>query len=273
MPRRARTLLAAVAVAAATAVVAPPARAVTGSVPDGDAHPYAGVVVRYVDGDPTPQQGCSGVLVAPTVFLTAAHCVAPWSGQTGITRTVTFDPQWSATDPPSAQYAVSAWAVPPGYGARLPGGMPAEDVAVVLLAEPVDGIAPARLPAAGLLDRLTAPGGQHGLRFDVVGYGGPGVDTGGGPPQPVFPSDVVRNAATASFERLTPTHLVTEAVINLGEGTNCYGDSGSPHLVAGTDVVVATSSWIQGLCQSWSASVRLDTPEVRAFLSPFVALP
>jgi hypothetical protein len=273
MPRRTLPLLGSLALVLAVTVAAPRAQAVTNAVPDGDGHPYAGVVVRYDDGDPTPQQGCSGVLVAPSVFLTAAHCVASWAGQTGVTRDVTFDPHWSAGDPPSPQYAVAGWAIPPGFGARLPGGMPAEDVAVVELASPAVGIVPARLPTAGLLDQLTAPGGQHFVGFDVVGYGGPGVDTGGGHPQPVFDADAVRQVATASFERLSPTHLATDAVTNLGEGTNCYGDSGSPHLVAGTDIVVATSSWIQPLCRSWSYSVRLDTPDIRAFLAPFVQLP
>jgi hypothetical protein len=273
MPRRALPLLGSLALVLAVTVGAPPAQAVTNSAPDGGGHPYAGVIVRYDDGDPTPYQGCSGVLVAPAVFLTAAHCVVSWSGQTGVTRYVTFQPQWSADDPPQRLSAIAGWAIPPGFGTRLPGGMPAQDVAVVELAAPVTGIVPARLPTAGLLDQLTAPGGQHFVAFDVVGYGGPGVDTGGGRPQPVVAATAVRQVATASFERLSPTHLVTDAVTNLGEGTNCYGDSGSPHLVAGTDVVVSTSSWIQGLCRSWSASVRLDTPDIRAFLATYVALP
>jgi hypothetical protein len=131
----------------------------------------------------------------------------------------------------------------------------------------------AQLPTAGLLDQLTAPGGQHFVTFDVVGYGASGVDMGGGPPQPTPITDATRELATASLEHLTPTHLATDAVTNLGEGTNCYGDSGSPHLVSGTNVVVATSSWIQGLCQSWSYSVRLDTPDIRAFLANNVTLP
>ena len=46
------------------------AAAITGSTPDGEAHPYVGALV--VDGS----VACSGVLIAPTVFATAGHCGA-----------------------------------------------------------------------------------------------------------------------------------------------------------------------------------------------------
>jgi hypothetical protein len=49
-------------------------------------------------------------------------------------------------------------------------------------------------------------------------------------------------------------------------GGNCYADSGSPHLVAGSNVVVATSSWIDTMCEALSANPRVDTADVRAFL-------
>lgn len=44
-----------------------PAGAVTDGVPDGDAHPYVGLVVFY-DEAGTPTHRCSGTLLSPTVF-------------------------------------------------------------------------------------------------------------------------------------------------------------------------------------------------------------
>ena len=57
------------------AVLAPalPAAAITYGVPDGNAHPNVGGLVApepYPDGTSIY---CSGTLIAPTVFLTAAH--------------------------------------------------------------------------------------------------------------------------------------------------------------------------------------------------------
>lgn len=40
---------------------------------DGDAHPYVGIAVAKDDF-------CSGVLVSPTLFITAGHCTAAFAG-------------------------------------------------------------------------------------------------------------------------------------------------------------------------------------------------
>jgi hypothetical protein len=50
------------------------AYAITNGQPDGDAHPYVGIVVTYDDQGNVAFMA-SGVLLSPTVFLTAAHVI------------------------------------------------------------------------------------------------------------------------------------------------------------------------------------------------------
>ena len=53
------------------------AGAITNGVPDGDDHPYVGLLVFdvYVPGvGNVPAWRCSGALIAPNVVLTAGHC-------------------------------------------------------------------------------------------------------------------------------------------------------------------------------------------------------
>ena len=46
--------------------------AITNGQPDGNAHPYVGLMVA-LDEDGVPQWRCSGSLLSPTVFLTASR--------------------------------------------------------------------------------------------------------------------------------------------------------------------------------------------------------
>src|SRR5437762_2343685 len=53
-----------------------PAHAITQGQPDGGLHPNVGAVLADYDGQsPGPDIVCSGTLIAPTVFLTVAHCI------------------------------------------------------------------------------------------------------------------------------------------------------------------------------------------------------
>jgi hypothetical protein len=58
---------------------------------DGNLHPNVGVVVAEVDGEKfTP---CSGNLIAPTVFVAAAHCLEFIESRGATQVWVTFDSQ------------------------------------------------------------------------------------------------------------------------------------------------------------------------------------
>src|SRR6476660_4037357 len=87
-----RVFTACVAVLLGTLAFSSSAGAITYGSPDGDAHPEVGALlapVAYSDGT---WEACSGTLISPTVFLTAAHC------DLGVSRVaVTFDSSYDST--------------------------------------------------------------------------------------------------------------------------------------------------------------------------------
>ena len=175
-----RLLLLAAATVLAVLVPATPAVAITYGVPDGDAHPAVGGLVsptQYSDGT---WIYCSGTLISPTVFLTAAHC-----GETGERVTVTFDTAYQAGDP----VYTGTFQADPLYTYKQ---NDPHDIAVVVLDEPVEGITPALLPEAGSLSGLSV-----GQPFTSVGYGAYEVTNSPGGHQYLY--DDVRQVATGSL--------------------------------------------------------------------------
>src|SRR4051812_32284676 len=132
-----RSLLAAAALAAAL-IPAAPAAAITNGAPDGNGHPNVGGLLAdaaYSDGT---WIYCSGTLISPTVYLTAAHCD---EGGTGRVR-VTFDSAYQKGD---KAYAGTFHGDPAYSGVQSD----THDIAVVVLDKAITGITPAKLPKAG----------------------------------------------------------------------------------------------------------------------------
>ena len=68
-----RPIIAAITALTLLLVVGIPAAAIIDGEPDGDRHPYVGMVfIPAGEGDYA--YACSGTLIAPTVFLTAGPC-------------------------------------------------------------------------------------------------------------------------------------------------------------------------------------------------------
>lgn len=158
----------------------------------------------------------------------------------------------------------------PRTGTRAPargGQNNTYDIAVIVLDRPVTGITPARLPTAGLLDQLAL----RSQRFVAVGYGTVREDKTGGPQSFFF--DAQRRFARQGFLSLTKSWLKLSMNPSTGSGGTCYGDSGGPHFLGSSNVVVSITVTGDRFCRATDVTYRLDTPWARAFLSQFVTLP
>ncbi len=230
-----------------------PAYAITNGQPDGGGHPNVGGLVsptQYSDGT---WLYCSGTLISPTVFLTAAHCAE------GALVTVTFSPAYQAGD----KTYTGTWYADPLYNQKQ---NDPHDIAVVVFDKPIKGIVPARLPAADSLSDLS--GDQQ---FTSVGYGAYEVTNGPGGHRYLY--NDVRMVATGTLNAINPAWLRISMNPSTGNGGTCYGDSGGPNFLGTTDIVAATTITGDAVCRSTNVDYRLDTPSARAFLGQFVDLP
>ena len=235
-----------------------PAAAITYGVPDGTAHPQVGALLApeaYSDGTWVT---CTGTLISPTVFLTAAHC------DQGVSRVeVTFD---TVYDRASGTTYWGTWHADADYDQAQ---SDPHDIAVVVLDRAVRGITPALLPAEGALSEL-----GRGTSFTSVGYGAQSVTIDHGP---TFHYADVRYVATGTLNAVNPSWLRISMNPSHGDGGTCYGDSGGPNFLAAsageTDVVAATTITGDTMCRATNVVYRLDSPSARGFLAQYVTLP
>jgi secreted trypsin-like serine protease len=234
--------------------MATPAHAITNGELDGTQHPNVGALVsptQYSDGT---WLYCSGTLISPTVFLTAAHCD---EGTASVT--VTFDTAYVDGD----KTYTGTWYADPLYNQKQDDP---HDIAVVVFDKPIKGITPARLPAEDSLSDLS--GSQQ---FTSVGYGAYEVTKGPGGHQYLY--NDVRMVATGTLNAVNPAWLRISMNPATGNGGTCYGDSGGPNFLGTTDIVAATTITGDAVCRSTNVTYRIDTASARAFLGQFVTLP
>lgn len=256
-------------VAVAAMMQSQPANAIIGGQNDGSGHPYVGGIdVRPIPN--VPIFTVSGVLISPTVLLTAGHTTRRFE-LAGLTQArVTFDPVASDS---STWYTGTVHTSPDFDPASMtnPG-----DLGVIVFDTPVPDITPAALPTANLLDQVGAEELRH-TTLNVVGYGisrSVGGLNGGGRPGPDPTSTGTRKLAEQTAVSFTEAWLRLRMV---GDAEVCIGDSGSPSLVDGSNLIygitIAEGSLAGRQCRSEPWDVRVDTPSARAFLGKYVALP
>ncbi|MEN8260417.1 MAG: trypsin-like serine protease [Pseudomonadota bacterium] len=232
--------------------------------PDGDAHPYVGLVIFDVEGQPSHR--CSGTLLTPTLFLTAGHCTAGTDAARIWFETEITDPFFPFTGGTSISGTPHTH---PDF-ADFAGFPNTSDVGVVILDEPVWMPVYGQLPDVGALDGLDSRRGLQNQHFTIVGYGLQAV-------VPSLMADRVRYQGTPMLVELNSArtggfniHLSS----NRGKrapGGSCFGDSGGPALLHDSDVVAGVGSFVLNRnCVGAGFYYRVDTDHAQDFINDFL---
>jgi hypothetical protein len=239
------------------------AEAITGGKLAGAGDIHA-TVALYGDYEGALAVFCSGVLVAPTVVLTAAHCVTHTDRKSGAFTTAYLPAEVSViagvvhAGAAAEMRAVAAVVTHQGFDGDDnldPGDNPeglghADDLALLLLAAPAADRPWAAIPPLAALD-AAMPAGTS-LRITGYGYDGPSEQTAGYGSLYVAETPFVRRNA---FEL---------AAGGAGEPDACPGDSGGPAYLArdgALEVVGITSrGWQSGQALCGEGSVWTLAP-------------
>ncbi len=271
---------------ALTFPMASPAAAVTNGQPDGNNHPYVGLIVFYsgvnsTTGLPIPLWRCSGSLLSNSTFLTAAHCVTDptpafayiWfnpvpQGQTSTTPDPTKYPYGGYDAKGTVMHVLSGYTTGNPKSGGLP-GFDYHDVAVVIISlwTTTPPSTYAHLPAAGFVDTLAMK-----TQISIVGYGvsdkyqmsGPPYDRWHGRVRLYAPAQLIQSADVISAEYLKLT-----ANPGQGKGGTCFGDSGGPILYG--NVVLGVNSFVTNSnCAGVTYSNRVDTSAALTFINGYL---
>jgi hypothetical protein len=258
-----RTVLAAVVTMSLVGLLGSPASAITYGTKDRGRHPEVGMLIGDFDG--TYDWICSGTLISPTVFLTAAHCT-DYLASTGARP---HDVWVSFASRFSNHIALlrGTFHQDPSYGSG--GENDPHDIAVVVLDHAVHGITPATVIGAGELASVD----RKDQIFTAVGYGTERHTKQGGAQSIV--GGGTRKYALQTANTLTDAWLKLSMNPSTGNAGSCYGDSGGPHFLGGIQSSVVASITITGdaVCKSTDTTYRLDTASARDFLQDYVTLP
>ncbi|MEO6950576.1 MAG: trypsin-like serine protease [Polyangia bacterium] len=189
---------------------------------------------------------CTASVIAPTVLLTAAHCVAP--GEIGQGATFVALPSGNLNESTTERWTVKETHFDPAFDAtRITSG---HDIAVVILDEPVK-LAPLAVNQADIASLV-------GSKVRLVGYGvnDGTAQTGAG----------IKRSVSALVD------TVDDKLIQIGGNgkDTCQGDSGGPALatIGGKKVIVGVTSFGQAGCGGGGYDTRVD--RYAAFLAPYL---
>lgn len=260
--RRTLVLLAALALILALAL---PAGAITDGVPDGDGHPYVGLMVAQ-DEDGNPLWRCSGTLISPELYLTAGHCTEAPAAHVEIwfaPGPIEVDPDYPAQGDNRcdgiAGYPCTGevGGTPHTHPQYDPDAFWLHDLGVVVLDEPVTMATYGALPRLNQLDALRP---RRSTRFTAVGYG----------LQKAFPDAAAWKDQATRIRMVAYPYLVQintgftgdgSLVLsnNASSGGTCFGDSGGPNFVGTTNVIGGVTSFgLNWTCGGTGGVYRVD---------------
>lgn len=254
------------ATAVTVSVTVSPAVAIVGGgpAPEGQYTNVGSLLLTIPADQPFTVQLCTGTVIAPTVVLTASHCLVGFPPEFTISftldRVIDADRDGLVDDAvTTAAMAVTAHAHPLFES----GGMNnLYDVGVLVLDEPV-GVAPASLPRLGVLDSKAA----KAATYTAVGYGTVRTSKTAGPHS--FGPGWQREYAAQTVNSITKSWITFSMNPATGNGGTCYGDSGGPHFAPDGSVVAVTVTG-DAQCRSTDKTYRIDTADAQDFLAPFL---
>lgn len=244
--------------------------AVTNGSPDGNDHPFVGLMVAQ-DEAGNPMWRCTGALISPDLFLTAGHCTEAPAAHVEI---------WFAEDVqsgiPDNGYPLmgDVGGTPYTHPDYNPAAFFLYDLGVVVLDEPMIMDAYGQLPDLGVLDNYKGKDKKAALL--AVGYG----------LQEINPVRVVgqRVRLQAELDILNTRGVfgvpkdTSVAVSGSGVGGDasatggtCFGDSGGPQFLNddSNTIVAVTSFGMNGNCAGTGGGYRVDQPDDLTWLATF----
>jgi hypothetical protein len=243
------------------AVTAPNARVpdgpqlISNGRPTGSAYGGVGVLLIDEGADRTIDFLCTGSLISPTVFLTAAHCILG----PGTDYYISFLPDVIPL-PPASQRIKSSTAFKASN----------TDVGVVILpAGSTTGIPVYDLPSLGLLEELKKGGVLARETAIVVGYGISSLNRG---PLTSGLDGVRKFAETKVLSIQGQFLLIADAHGQSDQGGTCNGDSGGPVFLASDPnlIVATTTAGFPEGCHAIGIYTRVDTEAALSFLGQYV---
>jgi len=256
--RNKKYLFVLLSVIAILAVAVFPVGAVSDGEPDGDGHPYVGLMVA-LDVNGNPLWRCTGTLLSPTVFLTAGHCTEAPAARATIWFDADVESGIPANGYPFAGDVFGTTYTHPDYN---PNAFFVRDVGVVVLDG--DGYESGEygvLPTLDQLDALKTKRGQQDVTFTAVGYG----------LQMSFPTAAawkennvrVRMVAHPKLNQINVPGFTGDFSLllsnNANTGGTCFGDSGGPNFLNDTNIVAGVTSFgVNGNCAGTGGVFRMD---------------
>jgi secreted trypsin-like serine protease len=188
--------------------------------------PEKSAIVRVIEVTANDVTGiCTGSLIAPSIVLTAAHCINDSAFRLGAVDYIII-----IGEPGNAQGVISTLvSIPPGFGLPENSDRLFNDVALLTLEKPFFNITP--LPIlASRQPKNGEDGFVYGYGKRVEGESEAGIDA------------ATLEAGSMRVEEVTPNHIFVE--FQKGGVNVCNGDSGGPLivLVDGTPAIAGVVS-------------------------------